>query len=161
MGFLAESRAQVVPRTLLVVLRVYLGVLFLRSALPKVQAGSEWAGRMAAFLERVLPRSYEFYRGFLEATVLPNKELVAFLVSWGEVLVGAALLLGVVTRLAALMGIVMTGNYLLAKGVSWLAASSHDALFILMLLVVLLGAAGRAYGVDYFLAKRWPQWPLW
>ncbi|MEE8199751.1 MAG: DoxX family membrane protein, partial [Candidatus Acidoferrales bacterium] len=99
MGFLSESRAQVVPRMLLVVLRVYIGVLFLRAGWPKVKAGSGWPDRMVSFLERVLPNSYEFYKGFLENVVIPNKALFAYLVAWGELLVGVALLLGLLTRL--------------------------------------------------------------
>jgi thiosulfate dehydrogenase [quinone] large subunit len=150
-----------VPRTLLVLLRVYLGVLFLRAAVPKIQAGGEWASRMAAFIERTLPNSYPGYRGFLEGTVLPHLDLFALLITWGELLVGVALVLGLLTRLASLAGIVMTTNYLLAKGASWLAPTSNDALFIVILAVVLVGAAGRAYGVDFFLARRWPRGPLW
>ena len=161
MGFLSESRAQVVPRMLLVVLRVYIGVLFLRAGWPKVKAGSGWPDRMVSFLERMLPNSYEFYQGFLENVVIPNKALFGTLVAWGELLVGVALLLGLLTRLAALMGIVMTGNYLLATGASWLSPTNNNALFIFILLVVLLGAAGRALGADYFLARKWPRLPLW
>ncbi|MFQ5663955.1 MAG: DoxX family membrane protein [Terriglobia bacterium] len=160
MGFLAESRAQVVSRRLLVVLRLYLGIAFIVAAGPKLQAGANWPERMAASLERSLPQSYGFYKAFVENTILPNQELFAFLVAWGEVLVGVGLLLGLFTRLAALMGLVMNTNYLLLLGQLPLGPMNNAAL-IFAEIVILLGAAGRAYGVDYFLAKRWPRGLLW
>ncbi|MFQ5723716.1 MAG: DoxX family membrane protein [Terriglobia bacterium] len=160
MGFLSGSREQVVPRTLLVLLRLYLGFAFLLAGLPKLRGAEDWPARMAGAIEGALPRSYDFYRSFLEGTVLPHKEVFAALVAWGEVLVGAALLLGLCTRGAALAGLVMNVNYLLMSGQHPLGPMNNAA-FIFLELVVLLGAAGRALGVDYFLAKKWPRLPLW
>ena len=160
MGFLAESRRQTVSRTLLVVLRLYVGFAFLRVGISKVQAGEQWVANMAGFLECWLPNSPGFYQAFLKSTVLPHKELFAALVAWGELLVGAALLLGLTTRLAALAALAMNANYLLAQGAQWLGPNVNAA-FLFAALVILLGAAGRAFGVDYFLARKWPRSPLW
>ena len=49
----------------------------------------------------------------------------------------------------------MVGNYLFAKG--WSAsASGLDNAFIVLLLVVLLGDAGRTFGLD---GRWWPTRP--
>jgi hypothetical protein len=40
-------------------------------------------------------------------------------------------------------------------------SSSNDAAFFFIALIVMLGAAGRAFGADYYLAKRWPKVKLW
>ena len=38
---------------------------------------------------------------------------------------------------------------------------SEDAAVFFIALVVFLGRAGRAWGVDSYLAKSWPKSPLW
>ncbi len=93
--------------------------------------------------------------------VLPNAGLFTVLITLGEVLAGLALLSGTATRLAAGVAVFMLLNYALAKGAWPWFPSSNDFAFLFMSLVVLLGAAGRAFGVDYYLAKRWPSVPLW
>src|SRR5262249_20354762 len=55
-----------------------------------------------------------WYREFLEGTVLPNAQLWATLQTFGEIAVGVGLLLGFLTGLAALVGLVLTVNYGLA-----------------------------------------------
>jgi len=49
---------------------------------------------------------------------LPNATLFSYLIAYGELLVGLALIIGVVTRFAALMALVMTLFYLFAGSVS-------------------------------------------
>jgi thiosulfate dehydrogenase [quinone] large subunit len=116
---------------------------------------------MTAFLDQAMPRSYEFYQSFLQSVVIPHAQIFGFLVAYGELLVGIALVLGITTRLAALAGIVMTLNYMLVKGATLWMASSNDAAFSFIGLVVMLGGAGRALGMDYFLARKWSKIPLW
>ena len=82
------------------------------------------------------------------------------MVRWGELLVGIALVLGLGTRFAAAVGIFMNLNFLLAQGES-LIGPSNNAAFIFAQLVVLLGAAGRSFGIDFYLGRKWPRAPLW
>src|SRR5690606_28280944 len=56
-------------------------------------------------------------RWYLEAIALPGAPVFAYLVLAGELVVGAALLAGVRTRLAALAGLVMVLNFHFAMGV--------------------------------------------
>jgi hypothetical protein len=38
---------------------------------------------------------------------------------------------------------------------------SEDAALIFIALLLFFGRAGRASGIDCYLAKRWPNCPLW
>jgi thiosulfate dehydrogenase [quinone] large subunit len=147
-------------RTALAALRIYLGVIFLVAAVPKV--GRDFTPALSRFLEQVaLEKATPLYRRFIEAVVLPNLEVFALLVTWGELLVGIALVLGLGTRLAAAAALLLTLNYMLAKGAWFWIPSSNDAAFVAISLALLLGAAGRTFGLDAFIARRWPRGLLW
>ena len=66
------------------------------------------------------------YAWFIQHVALPNAGLFSYLVVYGELLVGAALILGLFTSLAAFFGGVMNASYLLAGTVS-----TNPVLFIL------------------------------
>lgn len=158
---LPASIAQgILARAALVVLRIYMGVIFLLAALPKV--GGDFTPRLTGFLRRVaLEQGHPFYREFVQAVVLPNASVFAALVAWGELLVGITLILGLLTRLSAAVALVLTVNYMFAKGAWFWTSSSNDAAFAMIAIALLIGAAGRTFGLDGLLARRWPRWPLW
>jgi thiosulfate dehydrogenase [quinone] large subunit len=150
----------ILARTALVLLRVYLGVIFLVAAWPKLT--EDFTPSLIGFVENVgLQRGHEFYRPFLERVVLPNAGLFASLVTWGELLVGLSLVLGLMTRLSAGAAILLSLNYMLAKGAWFWTPSSNDAAFVVISLALLIGAAGRTLGLDAVLARRWPRSPFW
>ena len=163
MQFVSDSLSQVVQRVLLVVLRVYLGVILLVAGWGKLWREGGFAPRLAGMVERNISNeaTHGFYQGFLEGLVLPNAGLFAALVVTGEVLGGLALLTGTATRLAAGGVMFMMLNFMFLKGRWFWMSSSNDAAFFFIALIVMLGAAGRAFGVDYYLAKRWPKVKLW
>ncbi len=105
--------------------------------------------------------SHGFYRGFLHAVVIPRAPLVAGFIIVGEFLVALSLILGIATRLGAGLAMFLVLNYMLLKGAWFWTPSSNDAAFFVIGLVVMLGAAGRAFGIDYLLAARWPRIGLW
>ena len=150
----------ILARAALVLLRVYLGVVFLIAGVPKLQG--DFATGLTAFLEqRAMEQSHPFYRGFLQEVVLPNTQLFATLVTGGEVLVGVLLVLGLLTRLSATVALLLTLNYMLAKGAWPWMPSSNDAAFAAISLALVIGAAGRTLGLDSMLARRWPRSPFW
>ncbi|PYM37811.1 MAG: hypothetical protein DME17_06740 [Candidatus Rokuibacteriota bacterium] len=65
----------------------------------------------------------EWYKNFLETTVLPNAHLFATLQAYGEAAVGLGLLLGLLTGLAALVGLYLGLNYGLAT--QWMSAGQQ------------------------------------
>jgi thiosulfate dehydrogenase (quinone) large subunit len=130
------------------------------AAVPKLR--EDFTPVLVGFIEQLgLAKAHPFYRPFLEQVVLPNAGLFASLVTWGELLVGVSLVLGLLTRLSAAAALVITLNYMFAKG-AWLwTPSSNDAAFAIISLALLIGAAGRTLGLDAFVARRWPRSPFW
>jgi thiosulfate dehydrogenase [quinone] large subunit len=150
----------ILARGALVLLRVYLGAVFLVAALPKLQA--DFTPSLTGFVQQVaLQKAHQFYLPFLERVVLPNAPVFAALVTWAELLVGVTLILGLLTRFSAAVTLVLTLNYMFAKGAWFWTPSSNDAAFVAIALALLIGAAGRTLGLDTFLARRWPRSPLW
>jgi thiosulfate dehydrogenase [quinone] large subunit len=160
MSLPGEVLQGILARGALVLLRIYLGVVFLVAALPKLQ--QDFTPGLSGFVQQVgLQRGHEFYRPFLEQVVVPNAPVFAALVTWSELLVGVTLILGLATRFSAAVALLLALNYLFAKGAWFWTPSSNDAAFVAIALALLIGAAGRTLGLDAFLARRWPQSPLW
>ena len=150
----------ILARSALAILRVYLGVVFLVAAVPKIQR--DFTPDLVGFLERVvLQRGHPFYQEFVQSVVLPNASAFAVLVSWGELLAGVTLILGLLTRFSAAVALVLALNYMFAKGAWFWTPSSNDAAFVAISLALLIGAAGRTLGLDALLARRWPRSPFW
>src|SRR5215208_7917997 len=154
MRFPGEIVQGILARAALVLLRVYLGTVFLVAAVPKL--GGDFTPQLIGFIENVgLKRAHPFYRAFLETVVLPNAHLFSLMIPWGELLVGALLILGLLTRLSAAGALLIGANYMLAKGAWPWTPSSNDAAFAVIASALLIGAAGRTLGVDGLLARRW------
>lgn len=150
----------ILARAALVILRIYLGVIFVLAALPKLR--EDFTPSLVGFLQSVaLIKGHPFYRELVQQVVLPNASLFAVLVTWGELLVGVSLILGLLTRLASAVGLLLAINYMFAKGAWFWTPSSNDAAFVVIFLALLIGAAGRTFGLDAYLARRWPRSPLW
>ncbi len=84
-------------------------------------SGKALAGFVAGALAKSSgenPAVQGWYASFLQHYVLPNAGLFSFLVTWGEFAVGLAILLGILTGIAAGFGVLMNMNYLLAGTVS-------------------------------------------
>jgi thiosulfate dehydrogenase [quinone] large subunit len=96
----------------------------------------------------------DWYRSFLEGTVLPNAALFATLQTYGEIAVGIGLVLGLLTGLAALVGLVLALNYGLAT--QWMTFGQQGFHVVLVTsMIILLGSrAGRLWGVDGWFLSR-------
>jgi thiosulfate dehydrogenase [quinone] large subunit len=71
---------------------------------------------------------------------------MSYLVAYGELLVGIALIVGIFTRFSALMGVVMALAFLLAGTTS----SGLPLLLTVGLALTLSGRTAGVYGLDYF-----------
>ena len=137
----------------IVMLRVYTGVFFIYYGFRKI-TNENFADGLAGFVNGQLENSFGFFRGFLESVVLPNKGLFAFLVGWGEFLVGIALVIGLATRYAAIAGAVMVASFWFAKGQGILDAQNHDVIWFFIFVVLAGLHAGRVVSVDQKLVDR-------
>lgn len=87
-----------------------------------------------------------WYAWFLQHIVIPNAAFFAYLITFGELLVGIGLILGLLTGIAAFFGVMMNANYLLAGTVS-----SNPILLILGALLMMAWRVAGYYGLDRFL----------
>jgi uncharacterized membrane protein YphA (DoxX/SURF4 family) len=149
-----------ISRAILVLPRLFLGLIFSVAAYSKISSGG-FPAHLGSFLAQILPNATPGYQEFAQRVVLPNIALVAKLVMIGEAFVGVALLIGMTTRLASAVAIFLLVNYMLAKGMALWAPASNDAADIILAIVIGTGAAGRVWGIDVVLSKYYPRIPLW
>jgi thiosulfate dehydrogenase [quinone] large subunit len=140
-------------------LRVYVGWEWLVAGYNKL-ISSAWVGEHAGtaitgFLTQALqktagahPDVSSWYAWFISTIALPNATLFSYVVTFGELLVGVGLILGVFTTFAALGGIFMNLNYLFAGTVS-----INPLLLIVQILLVQAWRVSGWYGGDYVLSK--------
>jgi thiosulfate dehydrogenase [quinone] large subunit len=141
-------------------LRIFFGYYFFQDGLGKLSGGFTNSGALETWLTTKATGAFGWYKPFLTSTVIPHHQLFAGLIAWGMILAGLALLLGLLTRPAALGGIFLTLNFYLAKG-GGSPATTSDQAFMAGLLVVFLTRSGRSFGFDRWLARRYPDSPLW
>lgn len=136
------------------ILRLYVGWEWLQAGWGKLNnpawTGSKAGTALTGFINGALaktagdhPDVQAWYAWFLQHVVLPRASLWSFLVSWGETLVGVALILGIFTGIAAFFGSFMNVNYLLAGTVS-----TNPILFVLATWLVLAWKTAGWWGLD-------------
>lgn len=122
-------------------------------------AGSPWVfsghdgAAMKAFAVSALAKSsgahpavQGWYANFLQTFVLPASGVWAYVITFGEILVGLGLIVGALTGVAAFFGLVMNLNYLLAGTVS-----TNPILGGIAILIVLAWRIAGYYGLDRYL----------
>ena len=137
--------------------RLYTGYFFLSFGLDKAASGFDGEVLKRTLLEWVGGTPYEFYVPFLEGVAIPNAGIFAWLVILGEMAIGALLLAGCATRLAAVGGIFLCLNFLFATGAPVLSLE-RPVVFTLLLATVYATAAGRVLGLDWVLKAVLPRW---
>ncbi len=136
------------------ILRLYVGWEWLQAGLNKLGA-SAWTGENAGaavtgFVNGALektggahPDVQSWYAAFLRNIVLPNAAVWSQLVTWGEILVGVALIVGIFTGIAAFFGSFMNMNYLLSGTVS-----TNPVMLLIGFLLVLAWKTAGWWGLD-------------
>lgn len=138
------------------VVRVYLGWLWLNAGWHKVTdpkwVGAEAGTAVSGFLNRALslsvgdsPAVSGWYAWLVENVFLPAAPLMSYLVAFGELLVGVALIAGFLTGLVAFLGGLMNVAFMLAG-----TLSTNPVMFILATWIVLAWRIAGYYGLDYW-----------
>ncbi len=147
------------------IVRIYVGWEGLSAGLTKVvnpawtgdKAGTALKGFVAGALSKTSgahPDVQGWYATFLKSFVLNHSVAFSYMVSYGELLVGVALILGLLTGIAAFFGAFMNMNYLLAGTVS-----INPVLFFLELFLILGWRVAGWFGLDRFaLPKLGTPW---
>ena len=142
--------------------RLYVGYEWLMAGWGKLtNPAGVWVGDKAGtvitgFLKGALaktsgdhPDVQGFYAWFIQHVALPNAALFSVLVTFGEIAVGLALIVGLLTGIAAFFGGFMSANFLLAGTVS-----TNPVLFILATLLVLGWRVAGYWGLDRWVLPR-------
>jgi thiosulfate dehydrogenase (quinone) large subunit len=137
-------------------IRLYLGYEWLVAGWGKltnpagVWVGAKAGAAVTGFLNGALtkttgdhPDVSGWYASFLQQIALPNAVLFSYLVTFGEILVGVALILGLLTGVAAFFGGFMNASYLFAGTVS-----TNPLLLLLAILIVLAWRVAGYWGLD-------------
>lgn len=139
------------------ILRLYTGYEWLTAGYEKV-INPAWVGAnagtaLSGFVNNALkqttgahPNVQNWYATFLQNVVLPAAPVWSVIVSFGELLVGIALILGIFTGVAAFFGGFMNVNYLLAG-----AVSTNPFLFVFATWLVLAWKTAGWLGLDHWI----------
>jgi thiosulfate dehydrogenase [quinone] large subunit len=136
------------------IVRLYVGWDWLSEGLEKAQdpgwtgpgAGTflaTWLNHAIAKTQGAHPDVQGWYGAFLTHAVLPHTAFWSYCVTAGEIAVGAGLILGLFTGIAAFFGITLNASYLLAGTVS-----TNPILFALGSLLVLAWKTAGWWGID-------------
>ncbi len=139
------------------VIRLYVGYQWLQSGLGKLSnpAWTVTGEALQGFWTRAvaIPEAparpaiaFDWYRAFLQGLLDSNAHVwFAKLVVAGELLIGAALILGLFTAIAAFFGGFMNWNFMMAG-----TASTNPVLFALAVLLILAWKTAGYWGLDRF-----------
>lgn len=142
------------------ILRVYIGALWLEAGWAKVQSDA-WVGpdagtALTGFVHGALakttgahPDVQGWYAAFLENVVLPNASVWSPLIAWGEVLVGVALIAGFMVGISAFFGAFMNLNFLLAG-----AVSVNPIMYTAAIGLILAWRVAGYWGADHYVLPR-------
>ena len=136
------------------IIRVYVGWAWLTAGWGKVNnpawVGAEAGAAVRGFLNRAVslsqgdsPSVAGWYAWMIENLFLPAAPLMSYLVAFGELLIGVALILGFLTGAAAFFGGLMNVAFLLAG-----TLSTNPLLFVLATWLVLAWRVAGWYGLD-------------
>jgi uncharacterized membrane protein YphA (DoxX/SURF4 family) len=144
--------------TWLALLRAMVGLVILTSWASNVGKGFYTPDGLYGFFTQVFPQTENplaWYAAFINGVILPIRSVFAPFQLVAEFLLGLALLIGAFTRLSSLAAIFFLTN-------TMLATFGHDWLWAYLMPIGILGVvfftnAGRALGIDSYLAKRFGE----
>jgi uncharacterized membrane protein YphA (DoxX/SURF4 family) len=137
-------------------LRLYVGHYFLYPGIRKYQRDfprSDWIGRQIGTLSHV--ELHPWCRTFLTDSVVPHREVFGYLVIGGESFVRAGLILRLLTRVSAIIGLFLLLNYYLGPGMARGGIIlAQQQIFMVSLVVIFISNAGRRLGLDGLFFSR-------
>jgi YVTN family beta-propeller protein len=155
------------PQRWLAVLRLTVGLWFLKSIVTKVGialvagfvpvpvASARWIATMPRLIEKyAADNPFPAYKAFLLGSVVPN-HAYAHLTALGEVAVGLSLTLGLLTELGAAFGAVQVIMYGLAVQHMSSGQQGFHVMLLAMMVAFLFAHAGRCWGLDGWVWRRW------
>jgi len=151
-----------VPLAWIAILRIMLGLVFLTSWASNLFQGFYTPEGLVRFFSEVYPQTENpltFYAAFIHGVILPVRGVFAPFQLITELVMSLALLVGTFTPFFSLAGIFFLIN-------TFLATLGHDwpwsyIMPITILAVVFFTRAGRVWGLDALLLKRFGDKSRW
>lgn len=131
-----------------VILRLYVGWEFLKAGHEKLTKGFDSTGFLKGAAAKATgehPAVQDWWAHFLNSFAIPNSGLFNFLVPWGELLVGIALILGIFTTFAAVMGATMNFAFMFSG-----STSTNPQMALLEIFIIVAGFNAARIGLDYW-----------
>jgi uncharacterized membrane protein YphA (DoxX/SURF4 family) len=147
-----------VPLAYLVPLRLLFGVIMLLEGWGKARGGWLHGTALLNTLGRWVSegKPYPFFMPMIDAA-RAHPKIFGTLVTAGELVVGASMLLGLFTRFCSFLGALMVFSFAFGAG-QGLAPPGNAILMGSVFLIFVLAAPGRVLGIDRFLRDRVPRW---
>jgi uncharacterized membrane protein YphA (DoxX/SURF4 family) len=151
-----------IPLSWVALLRILMGVLFLTTWASNLFKGFYTPDGLQVFFTEVFPQSENplgLYAAFINGVILPIRGVFAPFQLISELVMSLALLAGAFTPFFSLAGIIFLVNTFLATlGQDWPWAYLMP---ITILAVVFFTRAGRVWGLDALLLKRYGDKSRW
>ncbi|MDQ0418874.1 thiosulfate dehydrogenase [quinone] large subunit [Croceifilum oryzae] len=142
-GFL---RSNVYATFLLTAIRLYLGVTWIQAGWHKVTSSFTAQKFLVGAVQKSagdFPSVQGWWAWFLKNVAIPHVDVFDFLVSWGELLVGIGLIVGLFTTFASLMAIMMNFAYLFSG-----TTSLNPPMILLTIFLLVAGFNAGRWGLD-------------
>src|SRR5882762_3187255 len=146
------------PLAFVVPLRIFVGVILLIEGYSKFSGGWLHGDALHKTLNDWIAagKTYSFFLPVLE-TARAHPKIFGTLITAGELVVGASMVLGLLTRLFAFLGMLMVFSFALGGG-QGLSPPGNAILMGAALFTFILAPPGRALGIDQVLRGRLPRW---
>jgi thiosulfate dehydrogenase [quinone] large subunit len=147
-----------IPLGVLVPLRILCGLILILEGWGKLQHG--WLHGIA-LLDTLdgwveAGKTYRFFLPVVQ-TARTHPKIFGTLVTMGELSIGLSMLLGVLTRLGAFLGVLLLFSFALGAG-QGLAPPGNALLMGALFVVFVVAPPGRVLGLDASFRSRFPRW---
>jgi thiosulfate dehydrogenase [quinone] large subunit len=128
--------------------------VFLKAGLQKLIAG-DFATKLPGIFDAwVTDNPFPWYKAFLTGVAMPHSDVFAFLVPWGEALVGITLILGIGVGIGCFFAMFMCGNYYFAGGHTSPAVAGTNLTMVVTALTLWGTKSGRYLGLDVIVRRN-------
>lgn len=147
-----------VPLAAFVPLRLLFGAIMLLEGWGKLRGGWLHGTALLNTLNRWVSegKPYPFFMPMID-TAQAHPKIFGTLVTAGELVVGASMLLGLLSRFCSFLGAVMVFSFAFGAG-QGLAPPGNAILMGSVFVIFMLVAPGRVLGIDQLLRARVPRW---
>jgi len=155
------------PDTLngMALVRIVVGAVWLNGGVEKL-LNPQFPQQFAQSLEvgAFISQAPAFFQNFMQSNVVPNAETFAQIIRFSELFLGIALILGLLTNLAAIGSVILSLNIMLSQGSPNLGEGlgapgifTVNAVLALLSLIILFSKDAKAYALDAIIASRRPR----